>query len=206
MVCENCSARTCLLAALAPEIERLRLGRWELFGLLGLPRARLIEAVGVPPSRYVDALPLSARELGMCRHDPLYPAGFSHLPCPPSACFVRGGTPSPLAEFLCRPVVAIVGSRRCTYYARDSAFALAQDLSAAGVTVVSGLSAGVEASAQHGALAGGESSIAVMAGGAGVALPVQHDRLYERVLSEGLALSELPPHFAAPPTLVLPGP
>jgi DNA processing protein len=198
VVCENCAARARLLEGLASEIERLRLGRWELFGLLGLPRARLIEALGVSSPRHFDPLPLAAREAGVCRHDPLYPAGFSHLPCLPSACFVGGGASSRLTELLSRPVVAIVGSRRCTYYARDSASALARDLSAAGVTVVSGLSAGVEASAQHGALAGGGSPIAIMAGGAGVALPVQQDRLYGRVLSEGLVLSELPPRFAAP--------
>jgi len=198
MVCENCSAQARLLGALASEIEQLRLGRWELFGLLGLPCARLIETFGVSPSHRFDPLSLAAREAGVCRHDPLYPAGLAHLSCPPSACFVGGGASSRLAELLSRPVVAIVGSRRCTYYARDSAFALARDLSAAGVTVLSGLSAGVEASAQHGALAGGGSPIVVMAGGASVALPVQHDRLYERVVSEGLALSELPPRFAAP--------
>jgi len=151
MVCEDCSAQARLLATLTSEIEWLRLGRWELFGLLVLPPVRLIEALGVPPPRYVDALPLAAREAGVCRHDPLYPAGLAHLPCPPSACFVGGGASSRLTELLSRPVVAIVSSRRCTHYARDSAFALARDLSAARVTVVFGLSAGIEASAQHGA-------------------------------------------------------
>jgi DNA processing protein len=157
----------------------------------------LLEETGGRAS-LVGSLPLAAQEPDVCRHDPLYPSALGHLSSPPAALFLAGGTSARLSELLARPVVAIVGSRRSTYYARDFSFALARDLAAAGVTVISGLSAGIEASAHHGALSRGGSTVAVMAGGATVASPLQHDRLYRRVIDEGLALSELPPRFSSP--------
>jgi DNA processing protein len=195
MVCPACSRRSALLGVFAPEIQRLALDRWELLGLLSLPDDRLLEAVAARAS-LLSSLPLSTREAGVCRHDPFYPPALRQLPCPPAALYLAGGSPRRLSELLARPVVAIVGSRRSTYYARDFSFALARDLAAAGITVVSGLSEGIEASAQHGALSAGGATIAVMAGGATVASPLQHDRLYGRVIEDGLAISELPPRFA----------
>ena len=48
--------------------------------------------------------------------------------------------------------VAIVGTRRCTRAGYDTAYRLGRDLSVAGVSVVSGLAAGIDAAAHRGAV------------------------------------------------------
>jgi len=57
--------------------------------------------------------------------------------------------------------------------------------------VVSGLARGIDASAHEGALASG--TIAVMAGGVDVVYPEENRGLYDSVVAQGLALSEMPP-------------
>ena len=197
MICLACARRSALLGALAPEIERLGLDRWELLGLLSLSEDRLLEVTSARAD-LVRSLPLGDREAGVCAHDPHYPPALRLSSSPPTALFLAGGSPARLSELLARPVVAIVGSRHSTYYARDFSFALARDLVAAGITVLSGLSAGIEASAHHGALSAAGATITVMAGGARVPSPPQHDRLYRSIVDEGLAISELPPGFSRP--------
>ena len=73
------------------------------------------------------------------------------------------------------------------------AYALGRGLGAAGVTVVSGLALGIDATAHRGCLDGGGLPVAVLACGPDVVYPRRHRRLHERVREEGLVLSELPP-------------
>lgn len=79
----------------------------------------------------------------------------------PAALHIAAERPQRLLELLARPVVAIVGSRSSTYYARDIATALARDFTDAGVTVIGGLAEGIEAGAHEGALGAGGTTIAV---------------------------------------------
>ena len=89
--------------------------------------------------------------------------------------------------------VAIVGTRRCTRYGRDVAWELGRDLSAAGVTVVSGLALGVDGAAHGGALeAGGGPPVAVVGSGLDVVYPRRHAGLWAAVAGAGLLLSEAP--------------
>ncbi len=134
----------------------------------------------------------SSNGTGVCRHDPRYPERLTQLDAPPATLHIAAEQPARLLDLLARPVVAIVGSRESTYYARDTATALARDLARAGVTVIGGLAEGVETAAQQGALGAGGATIAVMAGGADVAYPVQSDQVHMRVREQGAAVSELP--------------
>ena len=116
---------------------------------------------------------------------------------PPPLIFFRGRS-----ELLSGPSVAIVGSRRATEAGRRTATTLAKTLSAAGITVVSGMALGIDGAAHRGALVGGGSTVAVLGSGLRVVYPRAHRALFQELGSKGLVLSEflpgekaLPHHF-----------
>jgi DNA processing protein len=91
-----------------------------------------------------------------------------------------------------RPTVAIVGTRAPTRYGIGVAAQLGADLSAAGVSVVSGLALGIDAAAHEGACDAGAPPIAVVANGLDDPYPRRHARLWERVATAGAIVSEAP--------------
>ena len=86
--------------------------------------------------------------------------------------------------------VAIVGSRSPTPYGLDQARLFASTFAAVGVVVVSGMARGIDAAAHMGALDAGGDTIAVL--GSGVDRPWPRGEIAERLLGEGLILSEHP--------------
>ena len=112
------------------------------------------------------------------------PTPLAAIPDPPTHLFCRGD-PATLSS----RAVAIVGSRRCTRQGAEIAFALARDLAAYGVNVVSGLAYGIDAAAHRGALAAGSgATVAVLGGGLGQIYPRAHQRLAGEIVSAGGAL------------------
>jgi DNA processing protein len=93
--------------------------------------------------------------------------------------------------------VAIVGGRRATPVGRSVTEEIARDLAAAGVTIVSGLARGIDASAHRGALAAKGRTIAVLGCGIDRTYPPEHDALRRSIESHGAVISELP--VGAPP-------
>src|SRR5262249_56202273 len=79
--------------------------------------------------------------------DPGYPAGLRAIADPPVVLAVRGLLGGEV------PAVAVVGARRASGYGRRVAEELAHGLAAVGISVVSGLAAGIDAAAHRGALA-----------------------------------------------------
>src|SRR5581483_5895337 len=75
---------------------------------------------------------------------PRFPVRLRAIADPPLALAVRGAL-APADEV----AVAIVGARRASEYGRRMAAALGRDLARAGVTVVSGLAAGIDAAAHR---------------------------------------------------------
>jgi DNA processing protein len=89
--------------------------------------------------------------------------------------------------------VAIVGTRRCTRAGYDTAYRLGRDLSVAGVSVVSGLAAGIDAAAHRGAVdAHGASPLAVVGTGLDVPYPRSNAPLWRAVAAAGTLVSEAP--------------
>jgi len=84
--------------------------------------------------------------------DDAYPPQLRDLPDPPPALFLGGRVEEGLRTLATRHVVAVVGSRRPSPYGREMARAIALDLTAAGVVVVSGLALGIDAVAHQAAL------------------------------------------------------
>lgn len=90
--------------------------------------------------------------------------------------------------------VAVVGTRACSTYGRETAKALGYDLASSGVAVVSGLATGIDTYAHEGALSGGGKCIAVLGGGFEHVTPVGNAKLFDKILeSGGLALTEYKP-------------
>jgi DNA processing protein len=123
--------------------------------------------------------------------DPTYPERLREIPDPPVWLAVRGDLP------VDAPCVAVVGARRASEYGRRMAEALGRGLAQAGVTVVSGLAAGIDGAAHRGALEAGGQTIAVLGTGIDRVYPSWHAELAARVVGQGALVSEFP--CATPP-------
>jgi DNA processing protein len=119
---------------------------------------------------------------------PSYPARLAAGPRAPALLFCLGD-PAVLTE---GPTAALVGTRAPTRYGIGVAAQFGADLAAAGVSVVSGLALGIDGAAHEGACGAGAPPIAVVAGGLDHIYPPRHERLWERVASTGVIVSESP--------------
>jgi len=111
----------------------------------------------------------------------------------PPVLFTRGEN-----SLLAGRVAAIVGTRRATAAGRATAKELAQELAAAGITVLSGLALGIDTAAHRGAMAVG-STVAVVGCGLDLCYPARHQSIFDEICDEHLALSEWPPGTAPAP-------
>lgn len=204
MACPDCRAHSALVALLAPRIERLgALNRQSLLALLALDQARLCRAAGVTdvPGALRRARATPAARGGptaLCRHEPAYPRALARLDCAAPAVLHATCGPERLRELLAAPLVALLGERTHTEYAHRVTFALAGELAAAGITVISGLHQGIDGIAHHGALHAGGRTIAVTGSAPEIPHPRQLDHLHRRIAARGAVVSELPPGFAPP--------
>jgi DNA processing protein len=94
---------------------------------------------------------------------------------------------------LCARSVALVGSRAATAYGTEVAGDIAYSVASRGVSIVSGAAYGVDGAAHRGALGAGAPTVAVLACGVDVSYPRGHATLLQRVVDDGLVLSEVPP-------------
>jgi DNA processing protein len=124
----------------------------------------------------------------LLRDNALYPDRLRDALARPAVLFCRGD-PRVLAD---KPTVGLIGTRAPTRYGIGVAAQLAADLSAAGVSVVSGLALGVDGAAHEGACGAGAPPIGVVAGGLDVPYPRRHTRLWDRVIKDGVIVSESP--------------
>jgi DNA processing protein len=120
--------------------------------------------------------------------DPDYPPRLLELADAPAALYFIG-----LRELLARTSIAIVGSRHATPQGVDNAHAFASTLSAAGLTIVSGLALGIDAAAHRGALEGRGSTIAVVGTGLDRVYPARNRELAHTIAERGALVSEFPP-------------
>ena len=157
-----------------------------LGGLAAHPRpSRARPATMLPGSG--GGMPTSASRPAWRGH-PAYPPRLAEDPQAPALLFCLG-EPAVLDE---APTVALVGTRAPTRYGIGVAAQLAADLSAAGVSVVSGLALGIDGAAHEGACGAGAPPIGVVAGGLDDPYPRRHARLWERVAAHGAIVSESP--------------
>jgi DNA processing protein len=204
MACPTCSRRSALIAALAPAISRLApLTRESLLALLALNEERLLHAIKVQdPSQLSRQSQRSESTKGVptaiCRHDPGYPPALAQLDCAPAVLYATC-TIERLQALLAAPTVALVGNLAQTSYSQQVAFALAHDLAATGVTILSGFNDGLEGTAHHGAQHAQGRSIAVLACAPDMPpSPGRDEHRHRCILERGAAFSEFPPRFHPP--------
>ncbi|MBB5408971.1 DNA processing protein [Paraburkholderia sp. HC6.4b] len=196
-----------LRLSLAPGLKpaALRL----LLGAFGLPQAllaqspeTLVEVAGDAAARAVLAPPgpafdgqldavLAWREQPgnqiVTLDDPAYPPALLTIPDPPPLLYIKGRL-----DLLHTRAVALVGSRSATPQGIEDARRFARELSAAGVTVVSGLALGIDGAAHRGGLEGAGGTVAVVGTGADLVYPAAHQALARQIAAQGAILSEWP--------------
>ncbi|WP_133000309.1 DNA-processing protein DprA [Luteimonas arsenica] len=139
--------------------------------------------------RWLDGAP-GRRVIGF--HDPDYPALLHRLEGAPLALWLVGD-----GDLLWHPSVAVVGSRAASAGGLRNAFDFARDFAAAGVSVTSGLAAGIDTAAHEGALAApGGRTVAVLGTAIDRPYPTRNAALYRRIADTGAVVSELPPGTA----------
>ncbi len=122
--------------------------------------------------------------------DAQYPDRLKNIPnAPPCVLYIKGKLPVMDEE----PAIAVVGSRSFTPYGHQAASNMAAGMAAAGMTIVSGLARGIDASAQNAALLAGGNVVAVLGCGVDVIYPAENARLYHDIAAAGCILSEYPP-------------
>lgn len=123
----------------------------------------------------------------LTRLDSDYPPLLQQIHQPPWVLYLKGRR-----HLLQNPAIAMVGTRKPTYYGRKTTAELAQHLSAAGLTVVSGLAKGIDTAAHRGALLEPSSSIAVLGTGLDRVYPSENIKLAQQMAQTGLLLTEYP--------------
>ena len=129
--------------------------------------------------------------------DPEWPEGMNDLGVQePHVLWARGNT-----DLLTQPMarrIAVVGARAATGYGEHVAMELAAGLTERVYTIVSGAAYGIDGMAHRATLAAHGDTIAVLAGGVDRFYPAGHDTLLQRIVEEGVVVSEVPP--GRPPT------
>jgi DNA processing protein len=129
--------------------------------------------------------------------DDEYPLRLTQVADPPPVLFVRGRLLPTDTQ-----AVALVGTRRATAYGHAVAERLSRELSAAGVTVVSGLAKGVDTTAHRAAVQAGGRTIAVLGNGLDQVYPPDNTNLARQIVESdaGAVISEFAP--GVPPDAV----
>ncbi len=117
-----------------------------------------------------------------------YPQRLQEIPDPPILLYALGNI-----SVLSRPCLAVVGSRKCTPYARRMANKLCAGLVRAGFTLVSGFAQGIDRIAHEHGCSDGGSTIAVLGTGLDIVYPASNRDIWEPVASSGLIISEFAP-------------
>lgn len=123
-----------------------------------------------------------------------YPQTLMEIQDFPLVIYAQGNT-----ALLHNRIFAIVGSRAASVDALQIAHNFARDLSASGITIISGFANGIDTAACNGALKYG--TVQVLGSGLKALYPQTNAELYKKVLANnGLFISEFPPSFHAKPT------
>lgn len=116
-----------------------------------------------------------------------YPENLKNIPDPPPVLYVKGRI-LPQDDLS----IAIVGSRRASYYGLSTAEDFAQKLGGFGITIVSGMARGIDSAAHRGALKVKSRTIAVLGSGLANIYPPENKNLFEEISESGAAISEFP--------------
>jgi DNA processing protein len=190
---------------LVPEIGSIRLNKLlEFFGtpqnILKAPAEKLtgVFGIGETIASKIHSFQESdlkkefetAEKLGLSiltQEDAAYPVNLKNIYDPPIVLYVKG-----TLEEEDKRAVAIVGSRRASFYGLNSAERFASELSRLGLVVVSGMARGIDTCAHRGALKEDGRTIAVIGSGFNHLYPPENKELAEEICRNGAVVSEFP--------------
>lgn len=116
-----------------------------------------------------------------------YPKKLKDIYCPPVVLYVKGQMVKE-DELL----MAMVGSRKATYYGKWVAEKIARGLARHGIGVISGLARGIDTISHIGSLDGGTKTYGVLGCGVDIVYPTSNRKLYDRIIENGGIISEYP--------------
>lgn len=120
--------------------------------------------------------------------DDVYPHLLKTIPDPPLVLYLTGSI-----EARDLNAIAIVGSRKCSFYGREQAERFGQLLAQSGFTILSGGARGVDSAAHRGAMSVTNGrTIAVVGSGIDVPYPPENIELFAQIAERGAVLSEYP--------------
>lgn len=160
-----------------------------------------VEALGGYPKIYDEFLAVKERVDIIKYHDNIIKKGINYLTLedrdypellkqihdPPLILFYKGT----LKQFNLN--IAMVGSRKCTYYGKEAAKYLAGSLAEKGVNIISGMARGIDTYAHFGALNKNGYTTAVLGSGIDVIYPPENKKLYDKIAVSGIIVSEYHP-------------
>lgn len=111
--------------------------------------------------------------------DKEYPQKLKSIYDKPIVLFAKGNI-----ELLKEKSVAIVGSRNCSEYGKNTAMKFAYELSKQNICIISGLAKGIDKYSHIGALEAKGNTIAVIGNGLDNVYPFENKELYERIVNE----------------------
>ncbi len=113
---------------------------------------------------------------------PDFPEILRNIPNAPKQLYWSGSNPD---NWLKKPKVAVVGSRKISVYGEAVTRSLASELATCGVVIISGLAYGVDIVAHRSALNVGGLTVAVLAGGLDRYYPASHASVANQLIKNG---------------------
>ncbi len=118
--------------------------------------------------------------------DKKYPNLLRKISNPPKFLFYKGI----LSDEIFDRTLAVVGSRRMTFYGKRVTEELIATIASHGITIISGFMYGIDATAHRATLNSNGKTIAVMASGINNIYPIYQKKLYQEIEKNGLIISE----------------
>jgi len=183
-----------ILSQAGSEDALFKLSRSQLCSLLPAEEKKLVRIADLRESeefrREIELVEKEGIDM-VTFFDESYPFLLRQISNPPLLLYAQGEK-----DLLKRECVAVVGSRRASFYGLNVAKSFSRQLARRGVVVVSGLAYGIDTAAAQGALEEGET-IAVLGSGLLNIYPSSNIPLAEKIKKRGLLVSEFP-LFASP--------
>ena len=117
--------------------------------------------------------------------DEKYPEKLRNIYDPPVVLYVKGNE-----KILPIPSIAIIGSRNCSSYGKQTAMQFAYNLSKHNINIISGLARGIDTYAHLGAIKAQKPTIAVVGCGIDIIYPEENKNIFEKITENGAVISE----------------
>lgn len=184
--------RLALLTDIFGDAEQVwHAGEKDLHAVPGLPKKTVADLLDkrkrLDPDREIQKLLNSGIQV-VFLDEPAYPPSLKEIFDPPKVLYLKGNP-----EVLQKPMFAIVGARKATYYGLTLAEKIAADLAAAGLCIVSGMARGIDTAAHKGALKMSRPTVAVFGCGVDIIYPPENKKVMADIMEKGAVISEFPP-------------